>query len=47
MPTVAEISALALPHPRSLSFLAEAIDSFWSFPTPIGFLKFHGLDCNN
>ena len=46
-PTMTEIPALALSHPRSLSFMAQVVVSPWSFPTPVGLLKFPNLGCSN
>lgn len=46
-PTMTEIPALALSHPRSLSFMAQVVVSLWSFPTPVGLLKFSDLGSSN
>lgn len=47
LPTVTGIPALALSHPRSLSFMAQVVASLWPFPTPVGLLKFPDLGCSN
>ena len=45
-PTVTEVPALALSHPRPLSFITQVV-ALWSFPTPVGLRKFPHLGSSN